>query len=336
MTPRTQPLAAAILALAAGAGAPRPVEAAPTTAPADANAAELHPRLPADANAAELHPRLPADANAAELHPRLPADANAAGAAGTAEAALAAPADANDAAPTTRPVGSVRPSMHKLWRESLRPPETAKSARLRRTIEELRGIEVFPLPRGKSPLAATADLDRPAATQPAATQPAATRPAATQPAGGPAEPTRTLPKDVVERLARSKAKDPAGAIRLADALYRTGYLSAAFGLYERAMAATDAAEPRAWALYQMANCRRTADPAAAEALYRRVAGEYPESAWGALSAIEGKLLAWRRVNRPEALLESIETVGPTTAPARGEPETAASRPAGAPEATTNR
>ena len=158
---------------------------------------------------------------------------------------------------------------------------------------------------------------------------ATTRPATTQPA---------LPKEVVERLRSLPAASLTRPAELADELFRSGYTRAAFALYERALADDADADTKAWALYQMANCRKADDPAQAEQLYLRVSAEHSQTVWAVASAIERKLLLWVRVNQPGKLLESIRSVGtastagptsqPTTRPTT-QPTTRATGTAGA-------
>jgi hypothetical protein len=151
-------------------------------------------------------------------------------------------------------------------------------------------------------------------TRPAA---ATTRPAAAQPSWRDA---------ILERLKRLPASELAEPVALADELFGSGHVLEAASLYEHALARGPAADEKAWVLCQLANCRRAADPNAAEALYLRVVREHSSSAWASVAAVEQKLLAWRRTNRPLALVKQTEAIGRSRAPAAPAPTT---RPAGA-------
>jgi len=127
-------------------------------------------------------------------------------------------------------------------------------------------------------------------------------------------------------------------VELGDELYRSAYFGAAFALYERALKGASDEDTRGWSLYQMANCRRHTDPAAAEALYQRVLSECPKTLWAQTAAIEQKLIRWNRVNAPLEMLRAIEPIGrerqvpATTRPATTRP--ASTRPAATQPAAT--
>jgi len=224
-----------------------------------------------------------------------------------------------------RDAADLETNLRRLRQADLAPLPDTSSGELQRMILELRSIRVSPRRRGKSPLAAVAVPE------------STSRPARTQPATRPVRTPRLLPKEIVQGL-----RDlPAGCVSrpavVGDELYRGGYLQAACVLYERALKGKDEGDTKSWCLYQMGNCRRETDPAEAEKLYRRVTAEHGESLWAEAAAIEMKLLQWQRVNHPEDLLKSIESIqaqaGPattrpavTTRPASSQPAIAASRP----------
>jgi hypothetical protein len=125
----------------------------------------------------------------------------------------------------------------------------------------------------------------------------------------------------LERLRQIPPQRIADPVSIADALYLGGHWDEAFLFYERALAAPagqvatgdsprrgDAApgpsgDGKAWLLFQAANCRRRADPAAAAALYQRLAAEHPQSPWTAVARTRLRILEWRQAERPEALGE---------------------------------
>jgi tetratricopeptide (TPR) repeat protein len=250
--------------------------------------------------------------------------------------------------PTTRPATNSDPTdlkanLRRLRTESRTPPEGATSAELQRMIRELKSISVSPRRRGRAPMAV---LSIPGSTsRPAAT----TRPAewtGTGPwtaAARDASTGRMLPREVMEQLEALPAASLSRPVELGDELYRSGYFGAAFALYERALKGASDEDTRGWSLYQMANCRRHTDPAAAEQLYQRVLGECPKTLWAQAAAIEQKLIQWNRVNRPMEMLKTIEPIGrerqslATTRPATTRPATtqpAATQPAATQPAAT--
>jgi hypothetical protein len=146
----------------------------------------------------------------------------------------------------------------------------------------------------------------------------------------------------LERLRRILPERIADPVSIADALYLGGHWDEAFLFYERALAATagtrhqepgksreatrhgesreatrhggfrvpssefrvpPSGDGKAWLLFQAANCRRRADPAAAAALYQRLAAEHPQSPWTAVAHARLRILEWRQAERPETLTE---------------------------------
>ncbi|MGB2819958.1 MAG: hypothetical protein WBF17_03180 [Phycisphaerae bacterium] len=230
--------------------------------------------------------------------------------------------------PATQPATKARPgdlqdNLRRLRIESRTPPKGGTSAELQRMIDELKAISVSPHRRGRAPMAVLSiqgATSRPAATQPAGQAPSA---ATTQPAPI----SRMLPKEVVEQLKGLPAASLSRPLELADELYRSGYLGAAFALYECGLKIASDEDTRGWSLYQMANCRRDADPAEAEQLYGRVLSECPKTLWAQTAAIEQKLIQWHQVNRPTDMLKAVESIGgkgqlrATTRPATTRPAT---------------
>ena len=118
-----------------------------------------------------------------------------------------------------------------------------------------------------------------------------------------------MPKKVVERLKSLPPDSLREPVALADELFATGYLAGAHALYERALSRNPDNETKAWALYQMAGCLRQSDPPAAELLYLRVQNEHGGTVWAMAADVEHKILAWRRVNKLDELLQSVKQLG---------------------------
>jgi hypothetical protein len=202
----------------------------------------------------------------------------------------------------------IRKARKEVIEASIKAPTDPKagSAGLRRSVDAVDGIRLEPKVEPPPPmpeLTARLPVIEPMPVMPL--MPATEN----NPAGG-----AMISEAVVERLknlAPDKVADPLG---LADALYLGGRLAEASTFYERVLMGVGAgagagagagggsSDTKAWALYQMANCRRSSDPAAAVAFYKRVAAEYPKSPWAGVSAVQQRLLEW------------YQTVGPTTSP----------------------
>jgi len=233
---------------------------------------------------------------------------------------------------------AVLDSLDRLHAEDLAPPQAAASASLMAKVEALRRIQIVPRPRGRTMSHILAARQAPLGPGKTTTRPASATSRPASPATQPTTASPHLPRAVLEKL---KALPDTGLSlpgELADELYRSGLREAAYVLYERGLKASQDPNAQAWSLYQMANCRHDTDPAAAEALYTRVVAEHGKSLWSRLAAVERKLLMWHRVNQPDKLLQSIQSVdeilkgtGRNTT-ARG----AASQPADSQPAATGR
>jgi tetratricopeptide (TPR) repeat protein len=133
----------------------------------------------------------------------------------------------------------------------------------------------------------------------------------------------------IKRLSPDKVADP---LKLADILYQGGCLDEAVPFYQRAYDTSADAPAKAWALFQMANCRRQTDAAAALTLYRRVTTEFPKSPWKVTANTECRLIEWRQslVATPaksgQTAASATSTAGKATSSATG---TAAPKPTAA-------
>lgn len=109
------------------------------------------------------------------------------------------------------------------------------------------------------------------------------------------------------QLARLKELSPkslADPPALADVLFLGGHWTEAGVLYQRIHEdATTEKRTKAWALFQMANCRRRRDPAAAVVLYSRLVTDYPQCSWVKLATTYKTLLEWYQAAQPRALVQ---------------------------------
>jgi tetratricopeptide (TPR) repeat protein len=205
-------------------------------------------------------------------------------------AALACPTAAADEGQAGT-VGDVRTSRHALWQAwiSAPDPDEAPTA-LDEILARVAAIR-------------TEKQEKPAA--PASPAPAETPAATDDPKSG----DERSAADVEAALERLRAIDPrqiADPVAVADALYQGGHMDEAFFFYEKALAVEKADAARAWALYQMACCRRQSDPEAASALYQRLAQEHPKSAWAPLAEFHQRLATWYETERPRETAQ-VET-----------------------------
>lgn len=218
--------------------------------------------------------------------------------------------------PTTQAV-EVRQNMLELWRASIGAlsPQPAGSP-LEAVIRQLRALQLAPkeTPAPASPAAAT---------QPA---PARVR-IRVEPGQEPTSPPegRQLDPSVLEKLKQLPAQGVASPEELAEALFLTGHLDAAFVFYEQALGRAEDDQAKGWLIYQMGNCRRPADPATARTLYARVVAEHADSVWASLADTQAGLIEWHQLNSPRRLLRELAAT--TTQPAKPVAKPPTSQPA---------
>jgi tetratricopeptide (TPR) repeat protein len=96
--------------------------------------------------------------------------------------------------------------------------------------------------------------------------------------------------------------------KLAEVLFLSGRPKEAAMLYQEAFKSkspdrTEAAQNRAWTLFQIGNCLRDDDPKTAQKAYRQLIAEYPESPWVDLAKVREKLIDWYQKEKPRMLIE---------------------------------
>jgi len=223
--------------------------------------------------------------------------------AGTAEAPLVTAERAVAGRPdgTSDMTGAVRDSMRSLWRASVQSPSAAaaegSSSRLAEAVHELDQIKFAP----KKEYVAAPEAG-PAISA-----------AATQPAGPYSN--KPISAQALEKLKALKPGDIDDAAKLADDLFVSGQLQAAGILYDlAAQQDREKTSDKAWAIFQSANCRQGSDPAAAIALYKRVAAEFPQSQWAAPAAVRGRTLEWKQADDTQAVLRELRAGNSSTCP----------------------
>jgi tetratricopeptide (TPR) repeat protein len=122
--------------------------------------------------------------------------------------------------------------------------------------------------------------------------------------------TKTLKilKDLLQQP--DKLRDP---LELAEILYASGNPRDAAPFYQEALTRADAndvgaSQNRAWILFQMGNCLRNDDPAAAAQVYRQLLVEQPQSVWADPVKAQIELIAWRLKERPRELIAESQRV----------------------------
>ena len=95
---------------------------------------------------------------------------------------------------------------------------------------------------------------------------------------------------------------------LAEVLFHSGHLKQAEKCYRQALSRssrdeTDSPGTRAWILFQIGNCLRNDDPAAAMETYRQLIAEHPNSLWVDLAKARSSLINWYQQNKPRMLID---------------------------------
>jgi len=218
----------------------------------------------------------------------------------------AGPAQGGDDGQLDGPSKALRKNMRAVRRAAMSAPASSPAAAgLRSALDRLNSLRT---PRRRPPSASGLAPTRPAGAATTSTAPAGqTAPSA-------------LTEEALKYITTRPAKDVIDPIALADSVYLGGHVDAAFALYEKA-ARSDSlpAEDKAWALYQMANCRWVKDPDIAAKLHERVMAEHPDSHWAGPAKVQQRLLEWQKLNEPQAMLSPPAGVAAAPPPASALP-----------------
>ena len=238
---------------------------------------------------------------------------------------LAAFASGAAGAAADDPVNQARKIREEVLQSSIKAPKDSPASRaeLQRAMEHVKGLNPAPKPAPKS--AASPAL--PPDVLAAAAESNALLDAKSLVLGGLAGLGQavppTIPDDVIEQLKTLPAEQVADLMALADALYLGGRQPEAFIFYEKALPSQLAPQTKAWALFQMANCRRRVDMAAAADLYKRLATEYPKCPWATVATVEQRLLAWYQASGLADGPPPVAIPAPPAAPAAAPPSAGA-------------
>ncbi len=117
----------------------------------------------------------------------------------------------------------------------------------------------------------------------------------------------TKTADLMLMLLGQVCKNPStveDSLDMAELLYVKGYLGEAAVFYKETLNRqkfTPGQKP--WVLYQVGNCLRRSDPAAAMAAYRQLITDFPDSPWTAPAKAQEKALDWLQKEKPRELLK---------------------------------
>jgi len=197
---------------------------------------------------------------------------------------------------------SVNENIHELWRANIEalPSETSDS-QVDEVIQKIRTIQLTRKPEGRSP---QVPLPIPDAS-PQADAPPQESQAQTLPDKLPSG--RITPQTLI-RLKKAAPEAFADPAELADALFTNGNLQAAGHFYQVNLKRDLTAEDKAWTLLQIGNCLVSSDPAGAEKSYQDLLTDFPNSPWSPLAEVKLKLIEWHKLNNPQAVLKSLESV----------------------------
>ena len=223
------------------------------------------------------------------------------------------------------PVNQARKIREEVLQSSIKAMKdsSASRAELQRAMERVKGLNPAPKPAPK----AAASPALPPDVLAAAAESNALLDAKSLVLGGLAGLGQavppTIPDDVIEQLKTLPAEQVADLVALADALYLGGRQPEAFIFYEKALSSQLGPQAKAWALFQMANCRRRTSMAAAADLYKRLATEYPKCPWAGVATVEQRLLAWYQASGladgPPPVAIPAPPEAPAPPPPAGEP-----------------
>jgi len=189
--------------------------------------------------------------------------------------------------PASQPVvDQTRHNREGLLQASMQAPATERRSQgLLRAAENLDRIQLF------------ANHEEPPTLEPA-TKPAAEDKTVHQP--------RPLSASVLAKLKVASIGEPTQELFLANALFQSGQLDAAYKVYGHALNKAEDPERKAWLILQQAACLRDRDPEKAIQLYEEVCTAYAESPWAGVAKTEKDVLSFQQEQDPQALLDRIE------------------------------
>ena len=222
------------------------------------------------------------------------------------------PGDMNDADIEVNEILAQR-----LWQNRISAPDPNEDADTRRALRSLiQRVQSVTFDDGNSEPMFVAPLEPAIHVTNAATG------AVTE--AGPEQPTTTTPVPATEPLTAlppATLKQLEGLLRdpnqitdpfeMAELLFLSGRPAEAAVFYEKALASRSAddiavSEDRAWILFQLGNCLRETDMAAARDTYMKLIAQYPNSPWTELAKAHGRLISWYQSAKPQQFMPQNE------------------------------
>ena len=183
-------------------------------------------------------------------------------------------------------------SMRELWRSHVQAPVASRSPDdLQQAVRRLEGID------------ARAGARKPHAPE---TQQAVAPKATSRPTTQPAQVAPSISSGTLAGLKQLSSQGVVSPAALANALYLSGQLDSAVVFYEMALQNTTQTDEKAWLLFQIGNCRRDTDPAAASKAYGTLIEQHPEAVWSLVAKSTKQLIDWRTTNGLSTLLKGVE------------------------------
>lgn len=210
---------------------------------------------------------------------------------------------------------NVEASQRQLWQTHLESlGEYQPSADLQAAMQRIRSIEVrkhYQLPKAAPP------KETPA-TAPASQPCDHVSPQPVPPSIDP------LTLAHLKNMPREGVANPSA---LADTLYVANQFDLAGSFYQLALDSGHLSPTaQAWLIFQLANCRRDSDPAAAAALYERLLSEHAACPWATLARFELNLLRWEQEHQVRKFLQDLkEELDPSQVVLGQEPAPAATK-----------
>ncbi|MHC4572531.1 MAG: tetratricopeptide repeat protein [Planctomycetota bacterium] len=206
-----------------------------------------------------------------------------------------------------------------LWRARIGIPNVEKDEsgknELQRIIEQIRSIKFVPEQKKPEPVIV---IEPTPTTEPNESLPITDASTSVSQAHSELElPDKPIPDKTLQMLQNaSQHMDQLGnPLELAEVLFISENAKEAASFYREALNRKrgddkQAAQDRAWILFQIGNCLRTGDPLTAKKIYVQLINEYPDSPWTDLAKARGKLLDWYEKDRPRTLIGDNVSQGP--------------------------
>jgi tetratricopeptide (TPR) repeat protein len=197
----------------------------------------------------------------------------------------------------------IRKNMVELRRASWAPPAGPESPRdLKSAVEQVKAMDLSmtAIPPGGRASDAAAPKAVPQVAATATTTQPQSQPAARNP----------IDAATLEQLKKTPPGNLKEVLAIADALFSGKDIEDAAVFYDLALRQSPSGQDKGWILFQLGNCRRTSDPAAARVLFKQLVEEVPDCPWANLASAVTRVIDWEMAEKPEAAFK--KPVKPTT------------------------